>query len=135
MIIQLASCVILDAYGRILLVHRSTDELSHWELPGSIIEENESAVEATMRGIDEALGVVVRIVRPLAIEAYEVDEQEYHSAWFLAQITDVDPELRGTKTFDDLDYFEIEDLASLALSADMQLLFEKIMSGEVALDS
>ncbi len=39
--IQTAYCVIMDDYGRILLLHRSSDDVTQWELPGSVVDEDE----------------------------------------------------------------------------------------------
>ena len=135
MMIQLAGCVILDDYGRILLLHRNTPELTQWELPGGKIEEDETPEQAAIREIHEELGIEVRLVRALGMGAFEQDETEYQYAWFQAVVTSADPMLRETEKFDDLDYFEIEDLMSLALSPNMQVLFDEIMSGGVVLDS
>jgi 8-oxo-dGTP diphosphatase len=133
--IQLAVCVIADDYGRILLLHRNIPGSTQWELPGGKVEEGESAAEAALREIDEELGIAVELVRPLAVDVFEDDEHEYECTWFQAVVTQADPELHETEKFDDLDYFEVEDLLSLALSTSMQMLLDKIIAGSVALDS
>jgi 8-oxo-dGTP diphosphatase len=130
--IRLAGCVMLDDYGRILLLHRSLPGTSQWELPGGKIEPGETAEQAAMREIDEELGVAVRLVKPLGVGGFEDEENEYEYVWFQAVVTAADPQLKETKKFDDLDYFDLEDLPSLALSANMQVLLAKIVSGEVS---
>ncbi len=133
---QLSNCVVVDDYGRILLLHRTpTDEgLGQWELPGGEIEQGESAANASVRSIDEELGVTVELTKPLDVGMLEAGEDTYEYALFQAVVTEADPQLRGTETFDDLDYFEVEDLSSLALSPISLLVLEKIISGEVALE-
>ena len=132
--IRVAGCVILDDYGRMLLLHRNTPRLTQWELPGGKIEEGESAAEAAVREMAEELGVEVRLTKPLGVGMFEEGENEYEYAWFQAVVTGADPMLNETDKFDDLDYFEVEDLMSLALSPNMLVLFDKIMSGDVALE-
>ena len=132
--IQLAACVIVDDYGRILLLHRNTPTLSQWEMPGGKVEPGETAAQAAVREIAEELGVVVRLTKALGVGMFEEGENEYEYAWFQAVVTEADPRLNETDKFDDLDYFEVEDLMSLALSINMQLLLEKLLAGEVALE-
>lgn len=133
--VQLAGCVILDDYGRVLLLHRSTPRRTQWELPGGKVEDGETAEQAAVREIAEELGIVVRLTKALGSGEFEDDANEYVYTWFQAVITDADPRLNETDTFDDLAYFDTEDLLSLALSSNMQVLFDKIMDGTVALDN
>jgi len=133
--ILLAGCVLVDDYGRILLLHRNTDRYSHWELPGGKIEEGETAEQAAVREIHEELGVEVQLTKSLGSGEFEDNEHEYSYAWFQAVITKGNPEVKEPQTFDDLDYVEIENLMSLALSANMLVLEDAIFSGEVILDT
>ena len=127
--------MILDDYGRILLLHRSTPGQTQWELPGGKVEEEETSEEAAVREISEELGIVVRLTKALGSGEFEDDVNEYEYTWFQAVVVGADPMLNETDKFDDLAYFDTEDLLSLALSANMTVLFDKIMSGEVVLDS
>jgi len=133
--IRLAGCVIPDDYGRVLLLHRSTDDYSHWELPGGKIERDESPEQAAVREIEEELGVEVRLTKALGSGEFEDNEREFIYEWFQAEIVSGNPAIMEPQTFDDLDYFELEDMMSLALSANMQLLMPKLANGEVALNS
>jgi len=133
--IQLAGCVILDDYGRILLLHRNTERFSQWELPGGKVEPDEAPEQAAIRELDEELGIKVRLTKALGSGGFEAEQNEYQYTWFQAVIIEADPALQETQTFDDLDYYDIEDLPSLALSANMQVLLPKIISGEVALEA
>lgn len=130
---QLAGCVITDDYDRILLLHRSAGTRSCWELPGGKLEHEETAEAAAVRELREELGISVRLVKSLGRETFEEDGTEYLYHWFQAVVTGGEPRVMETDKFDDLDYFDAEDLMSLALSSNMVLLYEKIVSGEVEL--
>ena len=131
--IQLAGCVIVDADERLLLLHRYSRDIGQWELPGGKLEEDETAEAAAVHEVREELGVEVRLVQALGDAAFEQDDQEYHYTWFHAEIVRGEPEVQETDTFDDLDYFDLDDLMSLSLSPNMQILLQKFWSGEVAL--
>ena len=125
--------MILDDYGNILLLHRSLSGISRWELPGGEVAEYEMAEEALMRTLNDELGCAVRITKALGNGEIEDYEDDFEYIWFQAVVVDADPTLNQTDLYDDLAYLETEDLQSLALAPGMQLLFDKIMSGEVVL--
>jgi 8-oxo-dGTP diphosphatase len=131
--IQLAGCVIVDEYDRILLLHRNTAKQTQWELPGGKIKRGETAEQAAVRELGEELGVEVRLVKALGIGEFETEDNEYTYVWFQAVIESGNPTLFEPDTFDGFDYFDIEDMLSLALSNNMQVLIDKIISGDVAL--
>jgi 8-oxo-dGTP pyrophosphatase MutT (NUDIX family) len=133
--IQLAGCIILDDYDRMLLLHRSTEERVQWELPGGKIEveQDETPAHAAFRETYEELGVQVRLKASVGKEIFQEDENVYEYHWFLAEIIAGEPTIIEQDSFDDLDYFELEDLMSIALSSNMQVLLPKILSGEVDL--
>lgn len=132
--IRLAGCVITDDYNRILLLHRSTDTHSHWELPGGKIEKDELPEQAAIRELQEELGIGVRLVKTLGDAEFEDAGLEYHYLWFQGVISSGEPKICEPETFDDLDYFDTEDMMSLSLSANMQLLMPKLANGEVVPD-
>lgn len=131
-VIQLAGCVITDDYGRILLLHRA-GEPGQWELPGGKVEPGESSELAAMRELAEELGVSVVLRRKLGTETFEQDDQTYAYDWFQAEIIGGEPEILEPNTFDDFDYVDIEDLLSLSLSVNMEILGNKIYAGDVTL--
>jgi 8-oxo-dGTP diphosphatase len=133
--ILLAGCVIVDEYERILLLHRSTDEQQQWELPGGKIEEGELPAETAIRELYEELGVNIRLTAELGQAEFEDDENDYHYTWFQAVVVGGEPSVCEPQTFDDVDYIEFDDLASIALSANMEILFRKLVSGEVSLQT
>jgi 8-oxo-dGTP diphosphatase len=130
---MLAGCVIVDEYGRILLLHRDAGDKSCWELPGGKVERDELPESAAVRELREELGVDVRLIRNLGSGEFEANDTEYIYHWFQAGIAAGEPELMEPDKFDDFDYFELEDMLGLALSGNMQVLLPKIASGEVAL--
>lgn len=130
--IQLAGCVITDDYGRLLLLHRYIDG-GQWELPGGKVEEGETREAAAVREVQEELGVAVDLVRALGNDVFELSGGEYRYHWFQAVIAEGEPQIMESDKFDDLEFFEIEDLLSLALSPNMQLLANKLYVGEVVL--
>jgi 8-oxo-dGTP diphosphatase len=132
-IITVAGCVLLDDYGRILLLHRKLTDSGLWYLPGGKVEEEELPESAAVRESREELGVDVRLRHLLASEAFEHEETEYLFYWFLAEIVEGEPTITQPELFDDLDYIEFEDMPSLALSAASEILHHKILSGEVDL--
>ena len=133
--IELAGCVILDDYGRILLIHRSDVDQPHWELPGGKIEEDETAEEAAVRELKEELDVDVRLVGSLGSELLEQGNKVYKYNWFQAVIAQGIVKIMEAYEYDDADYFELEDMPSLALSTNMLVLYPKIYSGEISIDT
>ena len=132
--IELAGCIILDDYGRMLLIHRSGGN-ALWELPGGKIEDYEVAEDAAIRELSEELGVQVRLIGSLGSETFEQDERYYQYHWFQAVIESGALKIGEPDDYDDFEYFELEDMPSLALSTNMLILYPKIDSGEVTLDT
>jgi ADP-ribose pyrophosphatase YjhB (NUDIX family) len=133
--IEIAGCVILDDYGRILLIHRSDAKEPHWELPGGKLETDETAEEAAVRGLREELDIDVRLVGSLGSELSEQGDRVYQYNWFQAVIAEGLLNIMDTHSHDDADYFDLEDMPSIALSNNMLILYPKIYSGEISIDS
>jgi 8-oxo-dGTP diphosphatase len=54
--------------GCVLLIERGTEpHLGHWSLPGGVIDDGESAVEAVVRETLEETGLKVTVVRGLGV--------------------------------------------------------------------
>ncbi|HET7320607.1 MAG TPA: NUDIX hydrolase [Candidatus Saccharimonadales bacterium] len=132
--IDLAGCVVVDGYDRLLLLHRNTQKFQHWELPGGKVEKGETAEAAAVRELREELGVQVRLVKALGSEEFEDADGYFRYHWFQAVIEGGEPEVQEAGKFDDFDYFDLEDLMSLSLSANMQVLLPKLASAEIILD-
>lgn len=92
-------CVMIISDGKILAMH---DERSpYYYLPGGRVSIGETAEHAVIREIQEELGIVSRIVRPLwlnqAFFTEDVDHLHYHELciYFLMDIKDTDLLSRG----------------------------------------
>ena len=133
--IEVAGCVILDDYARILLIHRNDGRRSHWELPGGKVERGETAEEAAVRELQEELGVDVRLIGALGSEIFEQGDATYRYNWFQAALTSGELHIVEADEYDDADYFELEDMPGLALSTNMLILYPKIYSGEISIDT
>jgi ADP-ribose pyrophosphatase YjhB (NUDIX family) len=141
---QKAACVISDAYGRILLLHKTSihagsdnwdeSDMSGWDLPGGSVEPDETAEAAAVRRTYESTDMLVRLIKSLGSEEVEADDGVHIYHWFQAVITGGEPDSGGEDEYDDSDYFELEDLTSPALSESTQLLLTKLLDGVVALD-
>lgn len=129
----LAGCVILDDYDRILLLHRSTIQFQHWELPGGKVEEGETTEAAAVRELKEELGVHVRLVKALGSEEFEDAGGHFRYYWYQAEITRGEPQIQEDDKFDDADFLAFEDLPAFSLSANMEVLYGKFIRGEVSL--
>ena len=133
--IAVAGCVILDDYGRILLLHRNFGADGLWYLPGGKLQEDETPEAAALREIHEELGVQVHLTKALAHDEFEHNDTGYVFYWFLAEVVQGEPHIAEPELFDDLEYVEIEDLASLGLSAATEILHHKIVSGDIDLSA
>ena len=65
----------------------------------------------------------------------EEDDNAYQYYWYQGTIVRGEPMIADPDEYDDFDYFELEDLPSLALSSNVLTLYPKIYSGEISLDS
>jgi 8-oxo-dGTP diphosphatase len=114
--LQLAGCVILDEAGRVLLLHRFADEYEQWEIPGGKLKKGEAAEAAAVREVREELGIEVTIMRRLGEGVFSEKGRQMNYAWYLAA-TKPEPSIQEPDTFDRLNYFAIDDLNILPLSA------------------
>ncbi|HET9174428.1 MAG TPA: NUDIX hydrolase [Candidatus Saccharimonadales bacterium] len=133
-VVQRVGCVIMDEYERILLLHRNTAEFQHWDLPGGKVDEGETSAQAAMRELYEELGVHVRLIKLLGSDQFEDALGLFNFHCFQAVIVSGQPAVQELETFDDCDYIDFEDLLGLSLSANMQVLYPKLLSGEIRLE-
>ena len=133
--IEIASCVILDDYGRLLMLHLNDGNNSYWDLPGGLVEEDETPEMAVLQLASEQLAVEITLVGSLGSELIEEDDVAYQYHWYQAIISRGQPNVAYSEMFDDVDFFELDDMPSLALSHNMLTLYPKIYSGEISIDN
>jgi len=103
--LRLAGCVIPDATGKILLLHRNTTKRQQWEIPGGKLEDGEESSDAAVREVKEELGVEVQIIRKLGEKTFDEDGYTLHYTWYLAKITRGEVSIMEPESFDDMQYF------------------------------
>lgn len=134
MIIKLAGCILLDNQGKIALLHRNKNGKTQWELPGGKIEPNEPEEDTAKRELKEELGVTVNLQKRVGDTRFvDSNGSEYEYIWFFATISQGTPSVCEPDTFDDFNYFSIEELESLELSSNMQQLLRQLKGGEISL--
>ena len=62
-----AGCLFFDEKGRLLVVNPTYKET--WEIPGGVVERNESPREAIIREVSEELGVPVEKAKLIFIDS------------------------------------------------------------------
>ncbi len=118
--IQLAGCVLLDDSGRILLLHRNKNGTTQWELPGGKVDLGEDKAAAAIREMSEELGIDVNIEKRIDSINFSTAGKDYAYTWFLATIPNGEPLICEPETFDDLSYFDFDQLQKIELSGNMQ---------------
>ena len=107
---ELAGVVIRNDDGELLLIHRSTDELTQWELPGGKVEPGENFAATAAREAREELGVDVTIGESLGNAHFEHVGIDWSYTWFSAQLNGDEPRINEPHTFDDIAYWSIAKL-------------------------
>lgn len=106
-----AACVIVDAEGRVLLVHH-TYGAYNWEIPGGLVDAGEGPDEAAVRELREETGMHVVIERLTGIY-YEADTYfgpMLHAA-FLARADGQAPAVTSPE-ISELGFFALDALPS-----------------------
>jgi ADP-ribose pyrophosphatase YjhB (NUDIX family) len=60
-------CASTDGHSLLMVLQGGPDEELTWAVPGGSVERGEGLEEAAIREVEEETGVVVRIVRPVAL--------------------------------------------------------------------
>jgi 8-oxo-dGTP pyrophosphatase MutT (NUDIX family) len=132
--LQLAGCAVWRPPGSVYLLHRSRTP-AQWELPGGKIEAGESAPAAARRELLEELGLDVILERPLGEAEFVMDGVQHRYTWFLVRRWRGAARICEPETFDALEWFDGERLASRTdqLSPNVCALVQAMRSGEVTL--
>ena len=136
----LASCIITDDKGRVLLLHRNKGDHVQWEIPGGKIDEGEDPKFTAEREAQEELGVDVEIAGLLGdmhcTEELANGTFTNHFRWYRAKIVDDHtPKIMEPHTFDGLDYFALDDLSKMktGISAAARDFTAEVMAGRIKL--
>ncbi len=76
-----AGAIFLDDNGRILLVEPTYKPV--WEIPGGVIEKNESPLEACIREVEEEIGLQKRPLRLWCVDYIKADDHRTESIVFI----------------------------------------------------
>ena len=106
-----AGALITDAEGRVLMVEPNYKD--HWEIPGGLVDEGETAVEACRRECREELGLELEIGRLLVLD-HQTEAGE-----------------RGDSIMFVYDGGRINDPAAIQLQADELRSFRFVEEGEL----
>lgn len=114
---KVAAAVLIEQEGRVLLVRRAGEPFrGFWTLPAGFIDGGEDPAEAAVRECLEETGLNVRVTRLLDIIS---GKEHPRGADFIIvyQAEVVDGELRPDDDADAIEWFERENLPSLAFRA------------------
>lgn len=110
--LQLAGCIIENADGKILLIHRNTPERQWWETPGGKIEKDEDPKLAAKREVAEELGIEVEIRNEIGRKDFQQDGYELGYVWYEARIIAGTPQPMEEK-HDKVEYFSWTELKTM----------------------
>jgi len=106
--ITLASCIIRDPQGGILLIHRKKGWVQ-WEAPGGKVDAHEDPARAAARETEEEIGVQIRIVRFIGESHFETATRSMRCLWFLAAMMEGAPSCREEE-YDDIRSFSLSEM-------------------------
>jgi 8-oxo-dGTP pyrophosphatase MutT (NUDIX family) len=130
---ELSGCVITNADGELLLIHRNVDTLKQWETIGGKVEPGESSQGAAVREAKEEAGIDVRLIRKLGEQAFEQQGKAFNYTWWHAEIVGGRPSPQEPM-HDEVGWFTVYELRHKEdLSPNVVNLLKKIVDGEVVL--
>ncbi|MDR6862001.1 NUDIX domain-containing protein [Phycicoccus sp. 3266] len=121
---------------RVLLVHRSAHKRAYpgvWELPGGVVEDGESELEALTRELHEELGVQVATDTASLLCRLEVrpgDEPARLSAWLVRDWSGTPANL-APEEHDGMEWFDVGELPPPAHAPVRTALLHAIAGGDV----
>lgn len=132
--LKLAGCIILDEQKRILLLHRNTPKRIQWEIPGGKIDSDEDAARTAEREVEEELGVNIEIVREIGDRHFDEDGYTMHYTWFLAKVLEGAPRVAEPKSYDNLQFFSLDELKNLkGISPNTRNFVEELVKGRISI--
>ena len=133
MTIQLAGCVIKDEAGKILLIHRNTERLVQWELPGGKLESGEDLAQAAIRELLEEAKIQLAIEREIGVGNFDDNGVTWEYHWLAAQIVDGEPAIGEPDRYDGIGYFDLSAVDTRTLSINVINLIKALKSGRATL--
>lgn len=76
-----AGCLFFDKKGRLLVVNPTYKE--PWEIPGGVVEKNESPRETVIREVFEEIGLFCQVERLLCVDFSDENETRTESLQFI----------------------------------------------------
>ncbi len=76
-----AGCLLFDEKGRLLVVNPTYKNT--WEIPGGVVEKNESPRETVIREVFEELGLICQVERLLCVDFTDETETRTESLQFI----------------------------------------------------
>lgn len=111
---ELAGCVIRNEHGELLVLHRNTPSMAHWELPGGKLEDGETTGAAATRECQEELGVDVELRKLIGTAEFEQAGIRYNYTWHEATIAGhKEAVVAEPNTFDTVTYMPLTKLRSM----------------------
>jgi 8-oxo-dGTP pyrophosphatase MutT (NUDIX family) len=128
--------IVLDEHGRILMIHKTDNDL--WALPGGGHEIGESIAETVVREVQEETGYEVEVTgisgtytNPRHVMAYDDGEvRQQFSIAFRAKLIGGEP--RTSSESKEVRWVPPEDLAALDIHPSMRLRIEHALRGREA---
>ncbi len=130
--LRLAGCIIPNAEGKILLIHRNTPKRTQWEIPGGKIDPGESEQETVVREIHEEVAVDIELIKRLGAREFHEDAFTMHYTWYLGRITHGQPMIGEPAQYNDLRYFSRSELEKIRseLSGNTKNFLDAWLTGE-----
>lgn len=130
-LVTLAGCVIRDDDQRVLLLHRKTERLTQWEMPGGKTNPGEDSQAAALREMREELGVDVELTGTLGTCTFtedDVPDTVFVYVWFSAIVVGGSPYPLEPKVHDAMRYWDLAELRAIPdeLSANLTRFLAKV---------
>ena len=135
-IVASVTAVVRDEAGRLLLVHKTDNDL--WALPGGGVDPGESVSQAVVREVAEETGIDVEVgslvgvyTSPRHVMAYDDGEvRQQFSICFACRL--VGGEIRPSSESTDVRFFAPADIGRLNAHPSIRLRIDDYLKGECA---
>ena len=99
---------------KLLLVHNTKHNSLRIEPPGGKVEENESLKSATIRELEEELGIKVRVGELFGTYLTNSPEGAFNVSMFICEIDSGKPELTEPNIISNFGWYNYQELENLA---------------------